>query len=337
MAITKPKTHLLLDKDYLADILAPVIKQKIDRINIYPVKVYLKPKVEHVVIACEVFTRDGERLPLFVMGHSSGIKTKLYKILKFLAKYFSQGQWQVPDPIMYDKKTKALVYRELTGPNLYALFEQKQENLEPLFKSFGQWIAKMHAIGPSKIFKAHDLSMDELDPAKILNDIKKKDVALYKEIIQMIKAMARLQKKMFAKSRKRVLVHGDLHPENVILISEKPELGLIDLENASLSDREQDLGSFLEQVEIMAGHRYDKETVEQFKNIFLTSYLKAANLKLSPDMAQKILFFKSFFGLKGAIFYYRLGWFARMRTILMRVQKYIACLEGKEDYQECEI
>jgi thiamine kinase-like enzyme len=254
-----------------------------------------------------------------------------------LAKYFSQGKWQVPNPIVYDKKTKALVYRELTGPNLYELFEQKQKNLDSIFQSFGQWIAKMHSIQPSTIFKAHDLSMDELDPAKILKEIKKKDAQLYKEINQMIKAMARLQKKMFTKTRKRVLVHGDLHPENVILISEKPELGLIDLENASLSDREQDLGSFLEQVEIMAGHRYDKKIVHQFKNTFLSSYLKAANIKHDPDMAKKILFYKSFFGLKGAIFYFRLGWFARMREILERVQKYISCLEGLNDYQECEI
>lgn len=331
MQKNKLQTHLLLDEKYLLELLSAVIPQPISKINIYPVKVYLKPDVEHVVIACQVILKTGKHLALFAMGHSSGIKKKLYQILKFLRQYFKDGKWQVPEPLLYDAKTKALVYEELSGPNLYALFEKEEEDLLTLFKSFGQWIAALHAISPSEIFKPHDIGMEELDPANIMHEIKKKDPELHNVISDLIRRMTGLRKTILPGHRARYLVHGDLHPENVILLSglKNPKLGLIDVENACLSDREQDLGSFLEQVEIMAGPHYEHSTVKKFEKEFLDAYLRAAKLDMDQDMKNKILFYESFFGLKGAIFYFRLGWFDKMKKILARVEQRVTQLEDK--------
>jgi len=333
MATSKLKTHRLLEPDYLAGMLAPVLKGKVKKIKIFPVKVYVTPSIEHIVLALCVTLSGGKSENIFVMGHSSGKKKDLYRILKFFQKYYHSGKWRVPDPLLYDPTTKAIAYRELRGPNLYALFEKKRKNILPIFRSFGRWVADIHARRPSKVFKTHNLiaSRAELDPAGIMADIKKQNPEIYKNIAGMINRLAGIQKKL-PKTKKRALVHGDLHPENVILLSKnfkQPKLGLIDLELAALADREQDLGSFLEQIEIMAGPHYSGNKINEFQNAFLDSYLESAGVKLNSAIERKIVFYRAFFGLKGAIFYYRLGWHRKMKKILARVAKYLDQLEEK--------
>ena len=331
MAKNSPKTHLIFDQTYLKNLLKKALKiKKFKKISIYPVKVRLTPTFEHVVLAVKAKMPSGKSYGLYAMGHSSGIKKNLFHILKFMQTRTEKINLRVPEPLIYDAKTKSIIYKELNGPNLYALLEKKKTGLLPVFKEFGRNMAKMHNLAPSKIFKPHNLDMRELDPSNILGDIKKRNKSLYKKISNAKSRLSRAKLQYLKSKRNRVVVHGDLHPENVIILNhdyKNPKLGMIDIENASLDSREYDLGSFLEQLEIMATPFYKKSEIQSFQKAFLNSYLKQARLKLDPQMQKQINLYKAFFGLKAAIFYFRLGWHKKLEKIIKRVEKYLSLIE----------
>ncbi|MBU0648494.1 aminoglycoside phosphotransferase family protein [Patescibacteria group bacterium] len=333
MAKNSLKTHLITGRPYLENLLKKALKtREIQKILVYPVKVRLTPAFEHVVLAVKVRLGKGRAIGLYAMGHSNGIKEKSFYILKFLRERRARTRLAVPEPLLYDVRTKAIIYKELNGPNLYALFEKKKKRLGPIFAELGRCVARLHALQPGKIFKKHEVSLNELDPTGIRRDIELHHPDLFARISAAERKLARIQKKVCAKSVKRVLVHGDLHPENVIVLNhdhQRPKLGLIDVENAGLADSAYDLGSFLEQVKIMAAPFYDAKTVQGFQNRFFKSYTAASNIKVSPDFEKRINFYKAFFGLKAAIFYFELGRRARMGVILKRVEKYLDELEFK--------
>jgi len=333
MAKSDPKTHLIMDRAYLENLLKKALKTKeIKKILVYPVKVRLTPAFEHVVLALKVKLENEKTFGLYAMGHSSGIKEKSFYILKFLRERRARTKLAVPEPLLYDARTKAIIYKELTGPNLYALLEKKKKRLGPVFGELGICVARLHALQPGKIFKKHNVNLNELDPTGIKRDIRRHDPNFFVRISAAERKLAQIQKKISAKSVKKVLVHGDLHPENVIVLNDdyrRPKLGVIDVENASLADPAYDLGSFLEQVKIMAAPFYDAKTIQGFQNHFFKSYLAASNIKTGLDFEKRINFYKAFFGLKAAIFYFKLGRRARMRVILKRVEEYVEKLEQK--------
>jgi len=333
MAKSRPKTHLIFDQTYLKNLLSRALKVKrFKKISIYPVKVRLTPTFEHVVLAVKARLPSGKTFGLYAMGHSSGIKKNLYHILKFLKARVDKTGLDVPEPLVYDPKTKSIVYKELNGPNLYALLEKKKTGLLPIFRQFGTSMAKMHSLTPSKILKPHNLDMRELDPSNILADIKKRNKSLYMRINKAKSRLSHAKAKLLKSKRDRVVVHGDLHPENVIILNhdyKNPKLGMIDVENASLDEREYDLGSFLEQVEIMATPFYKKSQIQSFQRAFLNAYLEQAKLKPDASMEKQINLYKAFFGLKATIFYFRLGWHKKLEKILKRVEKHLNQIEKK--------
>lgn len=327
MAKNKLKTHLILDQLYLSRLIKKALGlKKLAKISVYPVKVKLTSKFEHVVLAVKAKPVSGKSVGLYAMGHSSGIKKKLYQILCFFRDKEKQVKIRVPEPLLYDKKTKSIIYKELAGPNLYELLEKKKKNLLPIFRSLGRSMARIHRLPKNKIFQQRDVTMAELDPSDIVADIRRSDKQLYQRIDRAEKKLGRMRSRLFKQSRKRRLVHGDLHPENVIVMNKnysRPKLGLIDIENAALSDREQDIGSFIEQVEIMAVPYFTKEKIKKFQEEFIRAYSGEAKIEVAQIKSKLLTFYRAFYGLKAVIFYYRLGWFGRQKIILNRVEKYL--------------
>lgn len=331
MAKSSLKTHLIFDQAYLKKLLIRGLGVRgFKQVSIYPVKVRLTPTFEHVVLAVKAKMPSGKIYGLYAMGHSSGRKKNLFNILKFLISRVKKTRLQVPEPLLYDAKTKSIIYKELSGPNLYALLEKKKKGLLPIFRELGTNMARMHSLAPSKIFNPYNLKMHELDPSNILQDIKKRNRALYNRINQDRLRLGRAKTKILKNNRPRAMVHGDLHPENIIILNKNyknPKLGLIDIENAGLADREYDLGSFIEQVEIMATPFYKKSIIRSFQRAFLSSYLKQAKININPDIEKRLAIYKAFFGLKAAIFYFRLGWHNKIQPIIARVEKNLNFLE----------
>jgi len=327
MAKNKAKTHYIIDQSYLEGLIKKALKvKKLSKVSVYPVKVRLTPNFEHVVLAVKARLPSGKKLGLYAMGHSSGIKKRLFDILKFFQARAGKTKLRVPEPLIYDPKTKSIIYKELSGPNLYAMFEKKKTGLVPVFSAFGRAVSRIHALCPAKIFKKEKHTTAELDPSRIMRDIDKRDRGLFKRIIRVKGALARQHPRIFKGSKPYVLVHGDLHPENVILLNKNfknPRLGIIDVENANLYFRSYDLGSFLEQVKIMATPYYTVKQIDAFQKAFLDAYLKSAKIKMTPGLKKEITYYKAFFGIKAVIFYYRLGWHKKLKIILKRVEKYI--------------
>lgn len=328
-------THLLLDKNYFNTLLQKALNNEaIQSIKSQPIKIAREAKFEHIVLAATVTMKSGDTHKLYIMSHSNGNKKKLYDILQFFKTNIDHSYVSTPEPLIYDEASQSLVYRELTGSNLYEYLENKAKGLQNFFSASGQALAQIHKLKPTKKFGNLNLAMTDLDPSHIMDDIKTINQSLYNRLNQVQHSLNELKQKLDGLKQSRpVLVHGDLHPENIIIIDANindPKLGMIDLENVSLADREYDLGSFIEQTHIMASPSHTVDEINTLQTVFLDSYLAETGLTFDSIIENKILFYKTYFGLKAAIFYFRLNWLDRQKIIIFRIEEYIEKLKQFE-------
>ncbi|MEK7067491.1 MAG: phosphotransferase, partial [Patescibacteria group bacterium] len=126
--------------------------------------------------------------------------------------------------------------------------------------------------------------------------------ASYADTYNIFARLNQAEKTQLASLCRRYLIHGDAHPENVIRIS-KNKIGLIDFTDMCLADFARDLGTFLQQLEYMAGKFIAAQNIiNEFKQIFLNEYIKAAKIKLTADLQQRIATYYYWTALRTAVY-----------------------------------
>ena len=126
------------------------------------------------------------------------------------------------------------------------------------------------------IFRPENLNLALVGPFK--------DKELFEKINE-------LEKKLTTKDEKYI-IHGDIHPENVVYDQKKNILNVIDYTDCCLADFARDLGNFHQQLGYMAKDQLTASQITQLQKIFLSSYLKARNIKFTKKnkMVFKIIF-----------------------------------------------
>ena len=261
----------------------------IKKIKILPHKKYIWESTYHVVIEFKTtfIANSGKEinLPIFCSAHSDEPRKNAYDALKYLwDSGFAKGNLTIPRPLFFSKEFSGIFYRGAEGINLYHFIRNNDlMEIKRIVAQSAKWFAKLHNLSTDNAynFNQKNSRIKTVIPgvSHILKRIRN-DYPQYSKIYkQAYKIFTANEEDFLSSTKKRWLIHGDAHPENVIKMSART-IALIDFTDICLSDFARDIGSFLQQIEFMCSRKNnDRYFVKKIKNIFLDNYLNNVKIK----------------------------------------------------------
>ena len=306
----------LFDQEYVADLfnekvlpLYPDFKE-IKSIKITPIKKNVWTTTYHVVI--EFLTTfsspDGSQLelPIYGSAHSDESRKNSFEALSFLwRRGFGQGNLTVPRPLFFSEYFNGYFYRGVQGNNLYHYIRQQNtQEVENIISKAAAWFAKLHGLpaNRAKNFNKLNSRVETVIPGYdlIFTKLQKYYPDHCQAYRQTFEHIRRQEKEFLKATKKRWLIHGDAHPENVIKMSAQT-IAVIDFTDICLADFARDLGAFLQQFEFMSIRKIpDENYLAKIKNLFLDNYFKLSGAKLDDSLRQRINYYYSWTALRTA-------------------------------------
>jgi len=298
------KIQDLLSEEFMSDYLRakvlPLYAQakKIENFEIIPRKEYIwGDEWYHVVIEYKItfLNKDDKEFtkPIFCSAHWEEPRRNVYTALKYLWKNgFNEEHLTIPHPLFYSQQFRGVFYEGIEGRNLYKFIrEEKIEDIRRIVPQAAEWFAKLHqsSILGARNFNKQNSRIKTVIPGTrhILESIKHKTP----DSLDFFKEAYRIFVKKEEASLKKInltMVHGDAHPENIIVI-DKERIGVIDFTDLSLSDFARDLGTFMQQIEFMCQRKISVPNFSNdIKEEFLKKYLKYAKIDLDDDLQSRI-------------------------------------------------
>jgi len=294
----------LLDPDYVKKLfikeLLPRVPEilEIKKVLIEPIKKNVWNTTYHVVFRfITTFVNDAgkeEIWPIYCTAHSSEPRESVHEALNFLMQQnFSQGGLTVPRPLFYSSEFRAAFYRGVEGKLLYKSIKEKNfTEIESGVTKAAAWFSKLHSLPTKNVKNFNPLNNRIATVVPGREHILAKTAELYPEYLKIYERLYHLftlREDSFLDSSERLwLVHGDAHPENVIMTTDH-KLAMIDFTDLCLSDFARDLGTFLQQLDYMAKHKTDDPVyTEKIKKLFLNSYLESAKIKMDESLEARI-------------------------------------------------
>jgi hypothetical protein len=285
----------------------------IKKVTVVPHKQYVWEKTYHVVLEfmTVLITKDGreEEIEIFCSAHSNEPRQNAYEALKYLwDNDFSKGYLTTPHPLFYDEKLRAVFYRGVSGRSLYYYIKEKRfEEIERIVPLAAAWFNKLHSIPitNAKNFNEENSRIRTVIPGKdkILKNIKNNYPDHYETYQKIYEIFIKNEENFLESTKERWLIHGDAHPENIIRMGETKIAG-IDFTDVCLADFARDLGSFLQQLEYMAGRKTgDLVFTKRMKKLFLESYLNCAKIELSNGLKSRIDNYYNWTAIRSATFF----------------------------------
>ncbi|NQU77145.1 phosphotransferase [Candidatus Falkowbacteria bacterium] len=308
-----PNPLKLLDKNFVSDYFSKKITspqyQKINwqNIKITPYKKILDKnnpsKFYHFVIRYDV---EGLSQPIFCTTNSKENREDAHRALNFIN---SKIKKQSITPIFYSEKFKALFYLGVDGENLQYYIKEHPSQINPIIKETANWLAKLHQIKVSPKehnFNPQNSKVETIVPGAdyYLERVENKAPDFLNDIKKLFIKINNFDKKNIKKNG-HYLIHGDIHPENVILNKETNKIAIIDYTDVCVADFARDLANFSHQLDYMV-NRFNpslKEKLPEIQKTFLNSYLKKTGLKLSSDLKKRINCYMAWTSLRNAVFF----------------------------------
>lgn len=305
----------LINEQYITELFSINLKKiypdfiKIEKLQISPIKKHIDKNSEHVVAAYSflLITKINEekkylRLNIYCSAHSDGSRKKTINILKFINQKNISGQ----KALFYDNKTQSMFYEGVRGQNLY-YYIQHQIDIKKYIKEVAIKLAMLHELKTNHQLKISKFksSLWSLDPSNVLGD---EDISLInckREIIKLLNYIKVEFKKLEIEKNQTFFIHGDFHPENIIIEEDTKQINIIDFTDVKISDFAQDLGSFLQQFRFMSLRFYPGRKIEYYQTIFLKNYFKKRNIEMNQDVKNRLLFFQAWLSLRSAVFFLR--------------------------------
>jgi len=315
------KINNLLDKKFILDLFKKEILPEypefsdIKQIKAHLIKDNIWTSTYHVVIEYQTTFVDSEKklkiLPIYCTAHSDEPRLNSFEALTFLWQNgFNQEDLTIPKPLFYSPDFNAFFYQGVSGENLYQYIRRKDiKTVEDVVAKTAAWFAKLHHLSAiaakAKNFNPLNSRIETIIPGmtQALAKVQAQEPRYFEICRQAYKKINREEKNFLASTERRWLIHGDAHPENVIII-DKNKIGVIDFTDICLADYARDLGAFLQQLEFMMLRKIDDQLeVEKIKQLFLNSYFKNAKITLDDNLKQRINNYYNWTALRTAIFF----------------------------------
>ena len=294
----------LLDPDFVKKLFIKELLQRvpemveIKNVSIEAIKKNIWNTTYHVVFrfTTTFINQAGkeETWPIYCTAHSSEPRESVFEALTFLMQEnFSQGGLTVPRPLFYSPEFRATFYRGVEGKLLYQSIKEKNfAEIESGVTKAAAWFAKLHSLPTKEVINYNPQNSHIATVVPGREHILKKTGELYPKYLKIYERLYHLfilREESFLDSSIRLwLVHGDAHPENVVLTADH-KLAMIDFTDICLSDFARDLGAFLQQLDYMVKHKTDDPVfTDKIKKIFLNSYLEFAKIKMDESLEARI-------------------------------------------------
>ncbi len=304
----------LLNQEYIIELFDRNFKKiypnyiGIEKLQIHTIKKHLDDKFEHIVSSYSfliIRSINNEkkylRLNIYCSAHSDGSRKKVMDIIKFITPFNISDQ----KALFYDNKTQSMFYEGVRGQNLY-YYIQHQVDVKKYIKEVAIKLANLHELKIDKKIKITKFKSNlwSLDPSNVLNSNKTLELKTSKnEIIKLLKYIKIEFKRLKIESHQNCFIHGDFHPENIIIQEDTKDINIIDFTDVRISDFTQDLGSFMQQFRFMSLRFYPGRKVEYYQTIFLRNYFKTRNISINQDIKNRMLFFQAWLSLRSAVFF----------------------------------
>jgi len=317
----KNKIYRLLDGDFTINLFKEKILPEyaefsdIKQIKIHLIKDHIWTSTYHVVIEYQITFIDLEKelktLPIYCTAHSDEPRLNSFEALTFLWQNgFNRGNLTIPRPLFYSPDFNAFFYQGISGQNLYQYIRRQDVNtVESIVVKAAAWFAKLHHLSATaeaaKNFNPLNSRIETIIPgmANALTKVQVQEQRYFEICRKAYEKINQEEKKFLASTKERWLIHGDAHPENIIII-DKDKIGVIDFTDICLADYARDLGTFLQQLEFMMLRKInDQLEVEKIKRLFLNSYFKNAKITLDDNLQKRINNYYNWTALRTAIFF----------------------------------
>jgi len=314
------KAELLLEAEYLRKLFTRRVLphypdfSAIKEIRIRPYKKLIWSETYHLVIKYSVIFLDHDgrevSLPIVATAHSNEDRENVFLTLSYLwDHHLSDEQIRLPRPLFYDPELRATFYRAVEGQNLLqAIKNQDWVAVEAGTRKAAVLFAKIHSLpleGDYGFNRANGRIATVIPGAEfVITELGYRFSGRYQS--QVKAAYERLiarEDDFFNRTSQRWLIHGDAHPENIILPA-NDKIGIIDFTDFCRADFARDLGAFGQQLEYkIATKGADSARASELKELFWEEYFKAAGLKLDQDLRQRIDLYYNFTILRTAIYW----------------------------------
>ena len=285
----------------------------IKKIKIHGIKNHIWEHTYHVVVEYDTFfiAKDGKikKINIYCSAHTNEQRRNVYDALKFLwSKGFNKGNLTIPHPLFYSQRFKGIFYRGCKGNNLYHyIHNEKIEEAKKIVALSARWFAKLHKLktDDARNFNRKNSLVETTVPGAKhwKNSINGRHPEFYNTVKKIFDIINNEEKTFLRSTKKRWLIHGDAHPENIIKMSEH-KIGVIDFTDMCLADFARDIGGFMQQMEYMSNRHFkNKKDVIEIKKIFLEEYLKAAKLELTDELEKRINTYYNWAALRTVIFF----------------------------------
>ncbi|MFA6215319.1 MAG: phosphotransferase [Patescibacteria group bacterium] len=298
--------------DYIA---IEIFKKKLSHTSFYHIVSrytlhFKNPRVKPVTIFCNANSRESRQGALLALKHlwQSG---------------FATGRFLCPQPLFYNKRSKAIFYKEATGKNLYQFIIDKETEfgeIEKIVSLTGQWLAKLHSLPVAGVpnFNSVQSKVTTVLPGpkkifKIINEKHQKYPKYLQQTKELLGKISQLEKKLTA-GEKKAIIHGDFHPENVVYNKHRDVLYIIDYTDCCLGHFTRDLGNFYQQLNYMAKEYLSAEQIKHLQRLFVDSYQSAKKITLTPEEEKIFNLYKGWTALRSAIYFLTVTAFDRPRA-----------------------
>lgn len=192
-------------------------------------------------------------------------KEKEFKILSFIYNHgFDSGEILVPKPLAFFKDHNLFFYESLPGKTF--IFDLKNKDLLDTKIRFAAKALK----------KLHNLPKPDFELWNVDNFLNYKDFEgwdlfkFYPNLAKSLNEIVLPLKEKIYQQKSDDFCHGDYQPANLIFFDDK--IFILDFGTVCLLDREYDIASFINQLEIMLKRYGDIAIFENLKKEFLTEY-----------------------------------------------------------------
>jgi thiamine kinase-like enzyme len=308
------KTHgitKLLESEFVIKYLKKNIPELADKydfsdLTVTQIKDVLRPKSYHIVLRFD--SKSIKNMPIFCSAHSHENRENAYKALSFMYDNgFKNTSIFLPKPLFYDNKFKAFFYQGVDGENLLYYIKKENFDITSYLEQASTWLAQLHSIPvtSSENFNPKNSRIKTIvpGPKHFFNSIEKKFPEYLKTIKTHFNNLVEEEEKNLKSIDKLVMIHGDFHPENIIINKTDGKVSAIDFTDMCLADWARDIGNFLQQLRFMASGKISSKEIEAYENFFLSDYMKKRSIKNNSEIEKRIKLYKSWAALRSAIYF----------------------------------
>jgi len=257
----------------------------------------------HVVIRYDSPPLAGH--PIFCSAHSEERRENAFRALTYIKNNLPSNEREsTPIPLFYDETFRAFFYQGMDGNNILQLLNRREADLRGPLELLGTWLAELHQLpaGEEHNFNRHNSLIASVlpGPGHFLPKIEKRFPAYYNLVSQLFEQFVSIEEECAARAS---IIHGDLHPENVIVDKTNEHISIIDYTDICVADPMRDLGSFIQQLGFMGLGKRNKADIEAMQHWFLKAYETARKSAFTDTERKRIRLYQAWTAFRSTVYF----------------------------------